>query len=143
VFHGLPQCILCSELRSERRAFSGSLESLSPGAGSGNHIPHPVRYRDERVVERGLNVSHSVWNIAFFLLLPLHAPSWHVSLLRSSPDGLTSSLFTMFMNHVTVAFHEQYMIQAQTPKRKFRDYRFLPICCFFGPLRVLALVWVL
>src|SRR6185437_6891112 len=59
----------CGLLRGEWSAFARSAESQRTGTLPGEHIPGRVGDRNNRVVERGLNMDNPEWNVFAFLLL--------------------------------------------------------------------------
>ena len=58
-------------LRGKRSALSRALESLAPGAGPGHHVSNRIGDRDDRVVERGLDVRDGMRHVFLFFLAAL------------------------------------------------------------------------
>src|SRR5204863_362834 len=71
VLHGAPRRGLRRELRRERRALARALEPDVPGAGPRQRVAHLVGERDDRVVERRLDVRDAVRHV--LALSPLRA----------------------------------------------------------------------
>src|SRR5215831_4427417 len=71
VLHRLAGRQLGGRLRGEGRALTRALEPGAPGARPGHDVPHPVRERDDRVVERRLDVGDA--GADFAPLAPLGA----------------------------------------------------------------------
>jgi hypothetical protein len=83
--HGLARGIFSRELGSKGRRLPRSFESLGAGRGPGHGFAFRVGDGHDRVVERRLDMRNPVRNIAFFLLLALDFPSWHLPFLIFCP----------------------------------------------------------
>src|SRR5262249_13202808 len=73
VFHRTPRRRLGGELRGERRALARALEPDVAGARPRQGVPGLIRERDDRVVERRLDVRNAVRDVP--ALFALRAPS--------------------------------------------------------------------
>lgn len=73
--HAMILCLPCTILRSnlsrERSTFSGPLETFTAGRTPSHHIANRISYGDDSIIERGLNMSHTVGDI-FLLFLFLN-----------------------------------------------------------------------
>src|SRR5690606_6648510 len=67
VLHGTAGGVLGGHLRRERGGLAGALEPHVAGAGPGDHIPLRVGDRDDRVVERALDVGVPVSDVLLLL----------------------------------------------------------------------------
>src|SRR5207247_9046747 len=69
VLQGAARRLLRRHLRGERRALLGPLEADRAGAGPGDHFALGVGDRNNRVVECGLDVDHTLENVPLLLRL--------------------------------------------------------------------------
>src|SRR6476661_9756698 len=95
VLHGTTRGGLGSHLRGERGGLARALEADLAGGGPGNHGTRGVGDRDDRVVERALDVSVPVGNV--LLLLAAH-------LLGASGTSLGRHYLPTFFLPATVRF---------------------------------------
>src|SRR5690242_2637453 len=91
-FHCLAGGGFTGSLCGERRALSGPLEALIPGAGPDDRVAAHIGNRDDGVVERGLHVGDATLdNPSFFLLAFFYAHTrllqWNVLRARRRAGG--------------------------------------------------------
>src|SRR5207247_8415491 len=67
VLQGAAGRLLCRHLGGERRALLRPLEADGAGAGPGDHLALRIGDRDNRVVERGLDVNHTLQDVPLLL----------------------------------------------------------------------------
>lgn len=66
---GILRALLRCNLRGERRTLAGTLEPLAAGARPGKHVSVHIGDRDDRIVERSLNMRHAVCNMLLLFFL--------------------------------------------------------------------------
>lgn len=77
VFLGRSACLLCRDLGRKRRSLTASLEVDQSGRSPADSVALDICDRDQRVVERGVNVRHSNWNVFLFLCFASNDFSCH------------------------------------------------------------------
>ncbi len=153
VFFGIVRCLLSNHPRRVRRALAAALEACCSRAGPGDHVALLIAHRDDRVVERRLNVCLPVRDILSDFLWPTTWP-------LASASHLSLFLLVRLIEHPGTAPQNPtvqqrrrarlpYRSRALHPGAQRESYFFLaprrrprPATVFFGPRLVRALVLV-
>jgi len=144
VFHGLFGSVLRRKLGSKGGAFTGTLETLAPGAAPGQGVPGRIRDRDDGVIKCGLDMSHAGRHILLYfpgasflwsshpflqclgLLFLTAADGWSVSFSGPgvgpgplTPDGQTPPVTQSF---ITTQVHLPLDIEGDIPAKVALDH---------------------
>src|SRR3954454_6893772 len=135
--------VLRSHLRGERRGLARALEADMAGRGPRDHVAHGVGDRDDRVVERALDVGVAVGHVLLLLAAHLLGARALTALRRHrlsfSPVAGTTTSSDERWSGTPVRGAEAK--RGRSPRSYFLPTFFLPATVLRGPLRVRALVW--